>query len=296
MDSHSKVLITGIGGFTGQYLRDYLQSKDFSVYGISNHESDEDRVYRCDITKREEIECVLREVDPEYIIHLAAISFVGHKNIPQIYEVNVVGSENLLKACVSECSSIKKVIVASSATVYGNQDINTYHEGLCANPVNHYGISKYAMEQIARTFFSKLPIVIARPFNYTAPGQETDFVIPKIAAAFNERLNHIELGNTKTYREYNGITLVNEAYYRLLLSGKPSEIYNICSGKTYSLEEIINIFSEITGHELEIKINPEFVRPNEIVKLSGDPSKLSELLGYAPQTDIRETIKSFVSV
>jgi nucleoside-diphosphate-sugar epimerase len=211
-----------------------------------------------------------------------------------MYNVNVLGTENLLEAC-KNFDFIKKIILASSATVYGNQDIDTYHEELCPNPVNHYGISKYAMEQIAKNYFKTLPLIITRPFNYSAPGQSTNFIIPKIADAFRTRRADIELGNLHTYREYNSIEFICNAYYELLISDVKSEIFNLSSGKTYSLNEILTIFKEITNHEIKILINSKFVRNNEITKLAGNCEKLESILKNESSNNIRSIIKSFLS-
>jgi len=294
MDSlFNKVLITGASGFTGKYLTKYLEEKQFFVYGLSNELNDDSTLLKCDITDKDSIVRIINEIKPNYIIHLAAISFVQHNDVQEIYNVNVLGTENLLEACKS-FDFIKKVILASSATIYGNQSLDTYHEALCPNPINHYGISKYAMEQIAKNYFQIVPIIIVRPFNYTAPGQSINFIIPKIADAFKYKRANIELGNLNTYREYNSIEFICNAYYELLVSDVKSEIFNLASGTTHSLNEILAIFYEFTQHKLNISINSKFIRKNEIIKLAGNAQKLNALLTNKSDNDIRSIIKSFL--
>lgn len=297
MDSLSKkVLITGITGFTGKYLAQHFSSFGYEVYGIGNAENNfEKNYFCCDLRKKNQLEDIISEVQPNIVIHLAAISFVGHPDVEEFYSVNVAGTQNLLEALKKNCKNIQKVILASSATVYGNQE-NYEHlsEDQCPNPNNHYAISKLAMEQIARTYFEALPVIITRPFNYTAPGQHINFVIPKITSAFKERQTTLELGNINVYREYNSIDFVTECYYKLALSEHHSEIVNLCSGETHSLDEVLQVCSEITNHTLKVEINPAYVRKNDIYKLSGDPGKLMEMIDPGERKfNLKETLRTF---
>jgi nucleoside-diphosphate-sugar epimerase len=296
MEVHSnKVLITGINGFTGKYLKTYLEDKNYIVYGLSNQlEKEESTIFQCDITNKVELTSVLKKIQPNYIVHLAAISFVQHSDIEEIYKVNVIGTQNLLEASLEIKECLKKIIVASSATVYGNQSSTVLSENLCPNPVNHYGISKLSMEFVTKTYFQKLPIIITRPFNYTAPGHGEQFVIPKIAKAFVNKQDNLELGNLNVYREYNSINFVCDVYYKLMLCNTTAEIVNIASGKTHSLNEIISLFEKTTNHKLTIKINPDFVRKDEIEKLAGDTQKLNKIIGTSSNFTINDVINSFV--
>lgn len=298
MDSLSKiVLITGINGFTGKYLKKYFLERNFQVFGISNVVQEKDEtIYPCDINNLVELTQIIQKIQPDFIIHLAAISFVQHTDIEEMYKVNVLGTQNLLDACLSIKNKIKKIILASSATVYGNQNTEVLHEELAPNPNNHYGISKWAMEQVAKNYLQYLPIIITRPFNYTAPGQEKHFIIPKIAQAFTEKRPIIELGNIDVYREYNSIEFVCDCYYQLLTIEQKSEIVNICSGKTYSIREILQIFEEKTEHFIEVKINPELVRKNEIFKLSGDPNKLISIINYHNNNFLDDIVNDFINL
>jgi nucleoside-diphosphate-sugar epimerase len=297
MDSHSKkIFITGIGGFTGIYLSKYFGTLGYEVYGLTNRKEEESSsIFVCNLLEKEKLASIIKKIQPAIVIHLAAISFVGHTNSIEMYSVNVLGTQNLLDTIKNECSdSIQKIILASSATVYGNQAETELSEYLCPNPSNHYGISKLAMEQVAKMYFSNLPILITRPFNYTAPGQDINFVIPKITTAFKNKAPFVELGNTEVYREYNSIDFICDCYYKLALSEYSSEVVNLCSGKTHSLNEIIAICSELSNHQLEVKINPDFVRKNEIYTLSGNPKKLNSMIDLNTSYSIKETLKRFL--
>ncbi|WNM19674.1 GDP-mannose 4,6-dehydratase [Flavobacterium capsici] len=298
MDFHSnnKVLITGINGFTGKYLKKYLEELNYEVYGLSNTiDEKKDKIFSCDINNQDELNLIIKNLQPNYIFHLAAISNVQHSDLVEMYKVNVIGTQNVLNASLKVKKYLKKIILASSATVYGNQTEKVLHENLVPNPINHYGISKLAMEQIAKTYFDELPILITRPFNYTAPGHSEHFVVPKIAKAFINNEKTIELGNIEVYREYNSIDYVLRVYFELMNSKSTGEIVNIASGKTHSLKEIISIFSKLSGHLIDIKINPQFVRKNEIITLAGDIVKLKKIIKIPKDNNIENVVNQFLN-
>jgi nucleoside-diphosphate-sugar epimerase len=298
MDSHSnKVLITGGNGFTGKYLKKYLENNGYVVFGLSNTiDKNNKNDFKCDINNRKDVIKLIVKIQPNYVFHLAAISFVQHQNVAEIYNVNVIGTQNLLEACIQiKDNQLKKIILASSATVYGNQTEAVLDETTAPNPINHYGISKLAMEQIAKTYFNELPIIITRPFNYTAPGHGEQFVIPKIAKAFINKEATLELGNTNVFREYNSIDYVVKIYFELMKSNINSQIVNIASGKTHSLQEIISIFTNKSGHNLKVQINPKFFRKDEIKSLSGSTKKLKKIIKYLPTNSIEEVVDQFLN-
>jgi nucleoside-diphosphate-sugar epimerase len=150
------------------------------------------------------------------------------------------------------------------------------------------------MEHMAANFMKDLPIIIVRPFNYTAPGQDSVFVIPKIAEVFQNRKEVLELGNIDVYREYNSIEFICEVYYKLLISQFASETVNVCSNQAHSLREIISLFQLFSNHNPEIKINPKFVRSNEIIRLTGSDVKLKRLIQTETTNSIESVVKSFL--
>ncbi|EGI77336.1 nad-dependent epimerase/dehydratase [Hylemonella gracilis ATCC 19624] len=212
------------------------------------------------------------------MVHLAAISFIIHQDEQTFYAVNTIGTMNLLAALAKLPSPPCQVLLASSANVYGNAEASPLVEDQFPAPVNHYAMSKLAMEYMARTYADKLPIVIARPFNYTGPGQDKSFVIPKIVGHFANKSPFIELGNLHVEREYNDVRMVCDAYLQLLQHGEVGQTYNVCSGQTYTLQHVIETLSRLSAHKLEVKVNPAFVRANEVHRLCGNPAKLRKLL------------------
>ena len=262
-----KILLTGSDGFTGI---------EFSALAVrAGHEV---IALVSDIRDYAALSDEVCKIDIDCVLHLAAISFVGHSNESEFYDVNVLGTCNLLKALAKIDKAPLKVVIASSANVYGNSTDSPITEQTEPNPVNHYAMSKLAMEYMAKTYASDLPIVIARPFNYTGAGQSKSFVIPKLVEHFVAGKDKVLLGNIDVEREFNDVQMVCEAYLQLLAYGVAGETYNICSGKPYALKSVITMLESITGHFMQVEINPAFVRPNEVVKLYGSPDKLLELV------------------
>jgi len=285
------VLIIGIESFTGKYLASYFRQEGFNVKGTSYGASLNNTIYNCDITNKQSIKSVIESIQPEYIINLAGVSFVGHQAKASFYNVNIIAVENILESIMEiKEYSPRKILLVSSATVYGNQDSNLLDESMQPSPLSHYGISKFGMECIVRTYFDKLNIIITRPFNYTGVGQESHFLIPKIVKHFQEKQQTIELGNTEVFREFNDVSYVCEIYKKLIESDIKSEIVNVSSNRVISLHEVIDNMQKIAGYTIQIKRNPLLVRENEIVSLSGSVEKLFSLIGYVSQKEFQETL------
>ena len=163
--SRQKVFITGINGFTGVHLEKYLLEKGYEVYGTTLSETENRNHFPCDILSEENLFKILNSVKPNFVVHLAAISFVAASNKQNIYNVNIFGTLNLLEAINKLDYVPSKVLIASSAAVYGNVE-GELDETMCPQPVNHYGNSKLVMENMIKSYFEKQNIIITRPFNY----------------------------------------------------------------------------------------------------------------------------------
>lgn len=295
MESRTEsILITGITGFTGKYLESYFIGKGFKVFGTTLNPLEIDTHFLCDITIKDQISKVLNAIKPDYIIHTAAISFVASSEQNNMYNVNVFGTLNLLEGLIGNNLNPKKIIIASSAAVYGTIG-EELSESMCPKPINHYGNSKLAMENMVRNYFPLLPIIICRPFNYTGVGQAQNFLIPKVVHHYKKKKPQIELGNINVFREFNNINFLIEVYSRLLLSNEQSIVVNVCSGITYSIKQVLNILEEITSHKIEVNINPKFVRKNDIKNLRGNPEKLYGMVNTVRHIELRETLKSMLN-
>jgi nucleoside-diphosphate-sugar epimerase len=274
-----KVLVTGLNGFTGAYLKQDLEQSGHTVVGLHANLKDWQAV-------ADEI----RKVQPQGVIHLAAVSYVPSGENADVYAVNTLGAQGLLEALAALPAAPEKVVLASSSNVYGWVEGKITEEH-CPRPVSHYGCSKLAMEHIAATYIDRLPIVIARPFNYTGIGQSHKFLIPKIVQHFVEKRPVIELGNINVARDFSDVRWVSKAYCALLEQGKPDGCYNLCSGSAISIDAILQTLSEISGHRIDVEVNADFVRSNDIKSQSGDPTKILALLKTSSTPDFAETLQ-----
>ena len=274
-----KVLITGQNGFTGRYLRAELAAHGHDVVGLQS-----------DLTDATGLAEEMQRVQPDWVAHLAGIAFVGHGEANDFYRVNLMGTRNLL-AALADCGKRPAcVLLASSANVYGNSTAGVLREDAPPNPANDYAVSKLAMEHMARLWLDRLPIVIARPFNYTGVGQSESFLLPKIVAHFKRRAEMIELGNLDVWRDFSDVRAVVQAYRRLLEISPAGETVNVCSGRTYSLREVLTLCERLTGHVMAVRVNPAFVRANEVRSLCGDPSHLRALIGNWDTQPLEDTL------
>lgn len=284
-------LITGARGFTGRYLVSALRARQYKVVGLVEGAADAEDQVTCDLTEAASTEAVVRSILPDVVVHLAAITFVGHGNPEEFYRVNVFGTQNLLSALSRLDAAPQKILIASSANVYGTPCLQIIDEDVCPAPLNHYAISKLAMEHMARTWFDKLPILLTRPFNYTGPGQDDRFVIPKIVDHYRRRASEIELGNLDVSRDFSDVNDVVAAYVALLDSDCRSETVNVCSGQSTSLREVLAMMNALAGYPIRVRVNPDFVREHDIHKLAGSNEKLKRLIGFAPSTSLAITLK-----
>jgi nucleoside-diphosphate-sugar epimerase len=295
--SHAKqpvrTLVTGASGFTGRYLVENLAGRGHTVIEtFAGHDEPETATrLRLDITSPENCRHVMETVRPDYIVHLAAISFVGHDDPLDFYRVNVIGTLNLLEACAATGHTPRKVLIASSANVYGNVTSDAIDESFPLTPVNHYAASKAAMETMVHTWFERLPILIARPFNYTGRGQASNFLVPKIVEHFARREPSIELGNLDVARDFSDVRYVARAYEALLTSDAAGETVNVCTGTPYTLREILSAASDMTGHKLQVHVNPAFVRQTDVKVLAGSPAKLRSLVPEVQAIPFMDTLR-----
>jgi GDP-6-deoxy-D-talose 4-dehydrogenase len=288
----STVLITGARGFTGRWLSDQLRAAGYTVHGLIHRGPAGERESVADLLDSAQLRAVLDAVRPDFIVHLAAITFVPHGNSAEIYQTNLVGALNLLEATLAAGLRPRKILLASSANVYGNPPVEVIDETICPAPVNHYATSKLAMEHMARTYRDRLPIIITRPFNYTGPGQARHFLIPKIVNQYRERQSVIELGNLDVIRDFSDVRFVASAYRLLLECETRDETVNICSGEGVALGEIIERMDRIAGYSMTVRVNPDFVRANEIHRLIGSPQRLFALIGAVPPIRINDILRN----
>lgn len=293
----SRVLITGVDGFTGRYLVPELTRLGYEVHGVVRGPQTPALAgvaasHVADLGDAAALARVVDAVRPARVVHLAAIAFVAHGDVDAIYRTNLLGTRNLLEALAGAARSPDAVLLASSANVYGNGLGGVLEESTAPDPANDYAVSKLAMEHVARLYATRLPLVVTRPFNYTGVGQTEDFLIPKIVSHVRRRAPVIELGNLEVERDFSDVRFVAQAYARLLQA--PAAIgrtFNVCSGQARSLDDLIARIRRLSGHDFEVRVNPAFVRANEVRTLVGSRARLDAVVGALPAIAIDDTLQ-----
>ena len=287
-----RALITGASGFTGRYLAQELADHGWDVWGLGHAPQPGMANYAvADLENYEQLQAVVQRVAPQAVFHLAAIAFVGHGSPADFYRINVGGSRNLLQALASLPTAPQSVLIASSANVYGNSAEGKLTEATAICPANDYAVSKVAMEMMANLWMDRLPIVIARPFNYTGVGQSTNFLMPKIVDHFRRKAPQIELGNLQVWRDFSDVRDVVGAYRCLVEQEVSSIVVNVGSQALYSLQDVLDQCVNLTGHQMEVRVNPAFVRANEVKTLCADTSRLESLLGKRALVPLEQTLQ-----
>lgn len=289
----SKVLITGWNSFTGFYVRKALTEKNYKVVGYcrTNSNENEQDVFKGDLLSFEQVERAVKASQPDYIIHLAGISSVEHKSKLELYNTNLIGTLNLLEATRLHCKKLKHIIIASSANIYGNENEGIIYENAEVNPVNEYAASKAALELAIMPYHKLLPITVVRPFNYTGVGQSDKFLIPKIVNHFAKRISTLELGNIDIARDFSDVRDIASYYTRLVGNeAAVGEVYNLCSGVSTSLAEVLQHLESISGFKPKIIKNELFVRQNDVKSLWGDNTKLMSCIGESRKYDFLNTL------
>lgn len=291
-----RVLVTGATGFTGHYLVQRLARDGHEVHGIVRDGNDGGHpllasAHVADLRDHARLNEVVTQLRPEWVVHLAAIAFIAHDDASELYSTNILGTRNLLNVLAGLSVPPSAILLASSANVYGNRREGVLTEDMAPAPANDYGITKAACEMLAQIYAERLPIIVVRPFNYTGLNQDPKFIVPKIVAHAKARKPVIEIGNIDIARDFSDVRGIVDCYARLLQTPDAiGGLFNICSGHAISLSEIISMVAKKSGHQMKIKINPAFVRQNEVKILRGSQERLKKMIGPLKMPPIDDTI------
>ncbi len=304
-----KAFITGVSGFVGPYLVKHLVDSGFEVSGMDRNGSRIDGcvVSVCDITDSAAVAAVVRRASPDLIFHLAGQSSVERswKEPELTREVNVGGTKNLLDA-VAAAGINPKILIVSSAEVYGIPDGVPITEEHPLKPVSPYGESRVAQEKIALGYFRSraLQVVISRSFNQTGPGQPPNFVCSDFArqiASIEKGAQPpvIKVGNLAVRRDFTDVRDAVRAYLLALQKGKAGEFYNVCSGEGHSVSSVLAMllsFSAAASSAKQVKIvkASSRVRKSDIPELVGSPSKLMKATGWKPSIPFEKTLSGLL--
>ena len=299
-----KVLILGGGGFVGSYLALELKKSGYEVFGSDQLEedavnSDNLSAYsKANLLNKDEVEALLLRVEPDAVINLAAISSVGASwNIPQLtMEVNVVGALNIMEAA-RKLENMPRLMFIGSSEEYEAIDAPISEE-TALNANNPYGISKMTQERFAAVYRERygMKIFCVRPFNHTGIGQKDTFVLPSFCkqAAEIEKSGKpgvIHVGNLAAKRDFSDVRDIVRAYRMILESDNDSVIYNVGSGKAYSLQEMLDYIVGLSKQKIEVEVDKERFRPIDTPLVVCDHSKIEKDLGWKPEYSILDTLK-----
>ena len=303
-----KVLITGAAGFAGEYLANHLSSMatDIEIFGTCYSkplpDSFKGSSIKLDLGNLADLKSAVKDVMPDEVYHLAGMSFApeASENPPSAYQLNSIGTCNLLEALAQNVPGCK-VLVVSSAEVYGKigKDENPVSESRPPAPATHYSASKYCAEVIAGQYAKsgKLHVVIARPFNFTGPGQNELFAAPAFAsqiARIEAGLQEpsVKTGNLTAVRDFCDVRDVVKAFSLMLERGQTGNIFNVCSGIPVEIKSIYDKLAGMSTFPGTIKhvMDPKRARPSENPLVFGDASALHSLTGWRPAITLDETL------
>lgn len=305
-----KALITGITGFAGSHLAAYLLSRgDVEVYGtyrvrssmeLIKRLSDCIRLVECELKDPFSVNQMIHDIQPDLIFHLAAQSFVPTSwNSPTETLVNnILGQLNILEA-VRKLELACKIQIACSSDEYGlvNPDEVPVRESNPLRPLNPYAVSKIAQDYLGYQYYQSygMHIVRTRSFNHTGPGRGAHFV----TSNFAKQIAQIELGleppnvyvgNLQTKRDFTDVRDIVQAYWLSLQHGEPGEVYNLASGTTRSIKEVLDTLLSYTDVQVTVEVDPDRLRPSDVETVLGDASAFREKTGWTPQIPFHTTM------
>ena len=307
-----KYLITGANGFCGRHLADVLNSDNNHVYGISRSIPDDlitqhpDVIYeQCNLIDHASVFNLLKKTKPDCIFHLAAESSVASswKSPINILNNNVLSQINIFEA-VRELELSTRIIVSCSSEEYGliNESDLPINENCCFNPLSTYAVSKVSQDMLAYQYYKSynMDIVRVRSFNLTGPGRPPTYALSSFAYQIAEiekkkSKNIISVGNLDVKRDYTDVRDAVKGYYKIALKAKSGTVYNLCSGKTYNLRDLLNILISFSTTEVNVEINKSKYRPSDLPIMLGDNTKIKTEIGWTPEIDIHTSLNDLLN-
>lgn len=292
-----KVLVTGAGGFVGRHLVPYLREAGHEVVPTTRRSACGG--LHVDLRDPDGVRQLIVRASPDWVCHLAGMAFVpdAERDPGSAVADNCVATANLLRS-LSELAPRCRLLLVSSGEVYGRrQGPEPIDETTPADPATVYSITKRAAEELALHFRQQrgLPVIVARPFNHCGPGQSAAFAIPSFARQIarieaKEIPPVVEVGNLEAKRDFSDVRDVVAAYASLLEKGEPGEIYNVCSGDTWKIQELLERLITVARAEVEVRVDPSRMRPSDLPVFRGSAEKISRATGWTRRYTIDQSL------
>jgi GDP-4-dehydro-6-deoxy-D-mannose reductase len=306
-----RVLITGITGFVGSHLAEYLLSRgDVEVFGMIRWRSKLDNIehiiddidlIECDIRDASSVRKAIWKIKPDRIFHLAAQSFVPTSwHAPaETLDTNIIGEVNLFEA-VRDAKLDTRIQIAGSSEEYGlvDKDQLPIKETTLLRPLSPYGVSKVAQDLLGFQYYQSygMYIVRTRAFNHTGPRRGEVFVesnfakqLAEIEAGLREPV--LEVGNLEAVRDFSDVRDIVRGYWLALEKGEPGEVYNICTGRGWKIETILQVLLGMSDAIVEVRQDPSRLRPSDVPLLIGSRDKFTIQTGWQPQIPLEKTLE-----
>jgi GDP-4-dehydro-6-deoxy-D-mannose reductase len=300
-----RVLVTGATGFVGEHLMRLLLSLRHSVYGTYLSPPPEwrldARLFRCDVRDVAQVRGITRKIRPDRIYHLAGQSSPSRslEDFRGAFDTNFWGTYNVLEAARQEAPR-SRILVVGSGQCYGQVKASRLPitEDQALAPPNPYALSKAAADMLASQYHSRfgLHVIRARPFNHTGPGQQKGFVCSdyarQIAAIQSGRGRAVlRLRDPQVRRDFSDVRDVVRAYELLLERGKPGEVYNVASGKSVSVKQIVLSLVSFGSRHIQVSVVRRGLRSGDVSTLYGCNRKLRHATGWKPAYTMRQTLE-----
>lgn len=304
----ARILVTGGAGFIGSHLVKRLITPDHNVLVIDDLSSGKREsipqtggnlsFVEGNIANKSLLVDVLGEFRPDIVIHLAALHFIPfcNQNPVRTVETNIIGTRHLLETC--KIVKPDTFIFTSSGAIYGISDSKLSEEDL-TKPTDIYGISKLIGEDMCRLFYLETGIrtIISRVFNVYGPGETNPHVIPEIIKQIKEGNFELELGNIEPKRDFINVKDVVDAYLALLTDFRGNfGIFNLGTGKEYSIREILEICGRIRGKELKVKSENSRIRTSDRMHLLADINKITKETCWMPRIKIEDGLRELLTL
>ena len=309
-----KILITGITGFVGSHMADYiLNNTDCKIYGLKrpnsqlrniHHIKEKITLLNGDLIDQSSLVNILKKINPDEIYHFGAMSWVTPSwDMPAAYmQTNAIGTINLFEAMkIVDCKA--KVLISCTPEEYGDvpEELIPITEKTRIHPINPYAASKAAQDMVSMVYFASygIPIIRTRAFNHEGPrrdilGANASFAyqIAKIERGLQEPI--IRVGNLEAKRNFTDVLDLVKAYFLAMEKGIPGELYLIGSQNIYTMNECLNTLIDLSSEKSKIsyEVDPERVRPTELKTFIGDFEKFNKLTGWEPVIPFRQTMQS----